>query len=885
MIFWVRLRVGLSRFADQQFRFMHKLIRFCCALILIKAFVFELSHAQTDRKQPLEAIFSSMEEQLGLIFSYDPSLVSVFSVTLPSEVPLSVQTLSNIKEQVPLDFEILKEGFVLVTTRPLALTLQLEDGNSQPIVGAYLKKNEEYIQSSSDGNGELKLEMSWTQRDTLVFESLGYKSYTVSILDLLESKRQVITLSEKVTVLDNLIIRSYLGDGFSANRKNHSIEIKNGELGILPSDMSKDLLVSLRALPGIHTVTGRAGDLRIRGSTPDQNLVLYNNIPIYHKGYYFGTVSPFSSDLVDEVQVFRSGFGPELGGRVGGAIDISTSQQVAPEVKGSVFTNSYMVGISLKAPVVANKLGIAISARSSHPFDYESPMAKELKRLALYGDSFPALAEATGSELLEDPLEFWDVSGSVIYKSDLIGKITLNALSINNVMTSTLLNEDIDFIARKNELTNTGWSAEWTKKWSSTRLTAFGSKSDYSFDEILTERVLQPRDTLRDNLNMNGINNLRLGTKLESSLGSLGSWSLGYDYTADDVVFGVTVFESIENGPVEVTQLRPASSNLFTTHAFFGNVVIDQFDLFSVDFGLRANRYVENPLRLEPRLFASLFLTNHLTIKGSFGMYSQNIAQSTFFSHTDSPTVRRQWFQAGGRDDRLMKGNMALLGVTYQRPHWLVDIDLYSRVADNVNSLGERGTRPNGRPGPPSRLTGELYATGIDALVKYGRGKFNFWSTYTLSSSSLFFEELKTERFPTNYDQTHVFSISGQFSSGKISTSMSWTWGSGIPDYREDPFFPEQVPFVSTSTEPTPVGDIARFDPTSQVDISIRYTTSTDSDLKFTAGLTVLNLFDQDNFLERDIFTAGFPGQPTVESTQDRFNIGFAPDLMLRLEF
>ncbi|MEM9337983.1 MAG: hypothetical protein AAGA66_04590, partial [Bacteroidota bacterium] len=182
------------------------------------------------------------------------------------------------------------------------------------------------------------------------------------------------------------------------------------------------------------------------------------------------------------------------------------------------------------------------------------------------------------------------------------------------------------------------------------------------------------------------------------------------------------------------------------------------------------------------------------------------------------------------------------------------------------------------------RLLGDLFSKGMDVLVKYQLDKFNFWSTYTLSRSELFFETLKTERFPTNYDQTHLFSLAGQYKTSRLTASVSWSWGSGTPDYTGDaPFFPEEGSFEVPTTA-TPVGDVVRFGSVSQVDLSVLYHAYEKKQTKVSVGLTVLNLLDTENLLERDARTLGPPGRDEVFSL-DRFNIGFAPDVMLRVEF
>ncbi|MEM6831138.1 MAG: TonB-dependent receptor plug domain-containing protein, partial [Bacteroidota bacterium] len=491
--------------------------------------------AQSQQKEkpsvPLTDVIQEMEDALGLSFSYEPSLIETFSVP-PAKGEYDINYLQTLSNSLPLDFERIEDTYVLIKTRPSKVSVRLIALNSdEPISESYVKLNGNYLNVSSDANGRFDFVLDWSLKDTLTFQSVGFTPIRVSALDVIHGQEKALRMEEEITVLEEFTIKSYLSPGISANQKNHSIEIRNDELGILPGDASKDLMVSLKALPGIHTVTGRAGELRIRGGTPDQNLILFNNIPIYHKGYYFGTISPFSTDFVESIRVYRSGFGPELGSRVGGAVEISSNQTVSPKLNGSVFSNSYFAGASAKAPIIKDRLSFSISARSAHPFGYEAPMEKELKKLALYGDDLFSLSEINGSEFSASNFDFWDLNGSLVFSQPKVGKIRLNALSINNLIEVANI-DDVRGASRgrANELSNDGFSGDWTKQFGAITASFYGSQSDYQFDRITTATT--PRDaSLREETNSNSIANLRLGGKVEGMLKKWGAWTLGYDYS------------------------------------------------------------------------------------------------------------------------------------------------------------------------------------------------------------------------------------------------------------------------------------------------------------------------------------------------------------------
>ncbi len=65
-----------------------------------------------------------------------------------------------------------------------------------------------------------------------------------------------------------------------------------------------DLLKSLQRLPGVQSgVDGGAG-LYVRGSGPDQNLLLLNGVPLYNASHLFGFFSVFNADAINNVDFY-----------------------------------------------------------------------------------------------------------------------------------------------------------------------------------------------------------------------------------------------------------------------------------------------------------------------------------------------------------------------------------------------------------------------------------------------------------------------------------------------------------------------------------------------------------------------------------------------------
>ena len=66
-----------------------------------------------------------------------------------------------------------------------------------------------------------------------------------------------------------------------------------------------DVMRSLQLLPGVHTGGDGFGGLHVRGGNSDQNLILFDDVPIYNPSHTFGLFSIFNPDIVKKCQVLQ----------------------------------------------------------------------------------------------------------------------------------------------------------------------------------------------------------------------------------------------------------------------------------------------------------------------------------------------------------------------------------------------------------------------------------------------------------------------------------------------------------------------------------------------------------------------------------------------------
>src|SRR5258708_35517361 len=83
-----------------------------------------------------------------------------------------------------------------------------------------------------------------------------------------------------------------------------------------------DLIKQVRLLPGVTTVGEAATGFNVRGGSVDQNLILYDGMPVFNSSHVFGFLSAFNPEAIRDVSFYRGGIPAEYGGRVASVLDI-----------------------------------------------------------------------------------------------------------------------------------------------------------------------------------------------------------------------------------------------------------------------------------------------------------------------------------------------------------------------------------------------------------------------------------------------------------------------------------------------------------------------------------------------------------------------------------
>ncbi len=838
-------------------------------LYLIVLFIFSLQlSAQAQQQKELSQVINSIEDKFNVTFSYDSEVIVGRKVSIEID---RFNTLTIICQELEkltgLRFELIDEQHVLVKKQPsqkVSGCLILVDAETgEAVSGAFiLQKQSPTFGAVSDANGRANFSGDLSASDSITIKGLGYLEQSVSISSIIGCP--TIRLKPSVTKREDIKLSLYLTSGVNLAADDNGVEIKQENLALLPGETAGDVLQAIQVLPGITNSNGKSGTLNIRGSTTDQTLILLDEIPIYHKGHFYGTLSPFNSDIVESINVYRSGFHPKYGGRVAGTVDVRTESEVTDSLNMGLGINLLYGSGYLAAPLDKDKkLGVILGGRSFLPTELQTFKYKAIRDLSSQLTRYSTIDGTETVELTEENVGVQDVNGKIIYQPDSTQNFSVSMMNIFNRDDKHYLTNQPHRLRDLVELRNYGGSFIWKKKFKNHNKLLFTTVlSDYNYRLKFT-RTNQMGVLLLDQDHNIIVKDLNSKVMYCSKMGSEKSKiDIGYEWIWQKA--GADLYDRID--PMNFSESY--SYTVAVQNVLFGNYQYQPTDKLKFSLGNRLVHYnAQNKIRPEPRINLSYKLNKYANLKASSGYYFQYLTQFVFFDFNDNRTENHRW-KLADNDFPVVSNFQSMLGASFEKKGWLIDLETYSKQLNNLTIQAESVASVD------EYSHGEGYTLGADLLLRKRWTNFDIWVSYTFNFTRWQFDSISPNEFRPYYDQPHIFQIAGTRSVDRWKFSASWSWRSGIPDQTVNTGFVIGPP--GPPPPPPGVQYRGRYKNLHQLDISVLYELGVSKEWKGLLGLSIQNIYDQNNVIENGAVQFD-PGSPLI--AQDRSLIGFAPNV------
>jgi len=651
---------------------------------------------------------------------------------------------------------------------------------------------------------------------TLVVSIIGYSKHRQTIqLPTDMSLRLDIRLEPEV-IEGHSIEVSAEREKFRELVSTSTVTLDRRAIEVAPSFVEADVFRALQLLPGVQSLNDFSSALYVRGSTPDQNLIMLDGITVYNPMHLGGIFSTFNTDAIKEAEFHAGGFPAQYGGRLGSILNIINREGNTEEITGNANISLISSKLLIEGPLPTGT----------------SDLLKGSWMIAGRRTYFDIIANTGWKYLVKPNLSEWDRKNSPdqvmpYYFYDFQGKLNLDIGGDHRLTWSSFFGDDV--LAWKFQSSYS--SDDWREYGYDNASTAYYKGTDKTlfdwrwgnFTNSLTWRwIVNPELIVKtfvansrfrfavnfdyesenyhesnfDTSSSQSVFMFDLFDKINDiSLESMLTWlpndahtiSGGFQYKQVDFNLGMLIGGEESWNDVKETfrdtlmwmESQPSETALFIQDKW------KLSPLLALQPGLRIAGYsLHDTTYLEPRLALKYFISEKLSLKASAGRYHQ------FLTVANPPDENLRfldiWFGVPS-DRQAPRSDHYILGLEYLTgSDLLFRTEAYHKSFDNLLTLkptdliaiDDEGSI---RIDPFNEFWDtEAYADGLEILVKKLSGKVRGWAGYTFAETKR--KYAGQDWYYPKYDRTHTLNVVADWSlTDVLHFSTAVTYSTGNP--------------------------------------------------------------------------------------------------------
>ena len=524
-----------------------------------------------------------------------------------------------------------------------------------------------------------------------------------------------------------------------------------------------DVMRALQLLPGVKAESDASSSFQVRGGTAAQNLILYDNAPVYNVGHLAGLFSAFNDDALGSATLYKGLLPAQFGGASSAVLDLTGRTGNKHDWHGGASIGLLSAKGTIEGPIVKDKASFLVTARRT------------------YMDAFLKLTD----DFRNNTLYFYDINAKLDWT---ISQHDQLFLSFFTGYDRTALEDMIDI-----RWSNLASSLKW--------LHHFGGNS-YAQTTLLYSGYLTDNgiDIFGMNIWFNG--HIRQGSlrqdfhldlgkhQLDAGLSSalLNVKSAEWQFVSKHVKEQRRAWENAcwLNGIFHLSDRLTASAGLraVTFSPLGGSLYYDIEENGDIGwyYNYNKNQIVKTYFTLEPR--ASLndqfsILNAPFSIKLAYARTSQHI-HALRNQNTSTP------FDRYTLSSNIVEPEIAdqiSLGIFAATPDQAYDVSLegYYRKVDHVLDYRDGKSFSSEIEIERLILPGEGKGYGAELAIRKNTGKLTGWLAYTLSWSKTRIPGVNGGRwYDPNNDRRHDISIVGMYQLSKRWTlNGAWVFNTG----------------------------------------------------------------------------------------------------------
>nr|WP_319401419.1 TonB-dependent receptor [uncultured Carboxylicivirga sp.] len=601
---------------------------------------------------------------------------------------------------------------LLSQTNTWCINGKIVDDEGLPVPMAHIALADAYKGAVSDENGHFTLCGLVPDSVEIIVGHTSFYPQTVIVtkqnnndLEVHLELKVLSTREIKVTANQHSIVSSYIPG---------KLTLSNKDILSIPGFMgSPDVLRSLQLQPGMQSVSEGNSGIYVRGGSPGQNYVLFDDIELMNPVHLMGIYSVFNPILTEQVEFYKGNAPVHQSSRLASSILVNTRNTKKDTINwagniGNIATNLTYTGSS------ANKKWFLTTGVRRSYLDILAYMAQ------------PFLSDEE-NYFKNNTYSFYDWNGKLRY-----------AEANSSITLSWYFGGDhFNMVNEKNHLTsfskwgNKGTSLVWKYIMNlnismSNVLSYSGYKSDFGAtveDGDMRFVTDYQQFQFKNNFVWHHQNSI---------------WRWGLDATMYDITPQDLQVAYVENDDSRLDQYRSLSVRPFISNQYslnekwtlYGGLALQYYQLQNVKHGLSSQQ--KNQAQIRPNVVTTLsyHTNNNASVKASYAFNSQNIHLASIAS---IPLPSDIWMPATPNLP-LEYGHQVTLGYFKLLEQYNIQwgIEAYAKRMKNQLLLKMNVNNVEVEQFDENFYQGEAIAWGSELYINKQSGKLNYTAGYTL---------------------------------------------------------------------------------------------------------------------------------------------------------
>lgn len=619
--------------------------------------------------------------------------------------------------------------------------------------------------SVSDGKGEFLLHLD-AGKHLLAVTFVGYLPVEMDITVSATSGALNIKLEPEAELLDEVVISSHdkREKVTSVNMGVEKMSIK--EVQRLPVLMGEvDILKAVQLLPGVQSTVEGGSGFSVRGGSPDQNLILFDNATVYNAAHLMGFFSVFNNDIVSGLELYKGDLPLKYGGRLSSLLSVNSRSETTKKF-GATGGVGLISARAMLEGTAGDKTSWFVGGRRS------------------YADMF--LVFSPRRELRNSSVYFYDLNAKIAHRFSAKDK-----LEISGYLGNDMFGAEVGNFNYGNSFVSTIWRHTFSDK----HFARFSfNVSNYNYS--LTSEI----ETMEASW-VAGITDYAFKADFDNNINRW--WNLNYGVSS--------VLRYFNPGHVTVLGYPDydVQNSRSLEHAVYLSNEQKLTDRLSIRYGLRWSmfqniggytlfRYDENHQiadsiyygngkiyntfgRFEPRAGAVFMLNDMSSVKVN---YTHNVQYIQLAENSAAGSPINIWF-AASPNIKPQTVNMFSTGYfhNFKNNEYESSVEMYWKKSRGVIDFAEHANLLLNQHLERDVRTGTGMAYGIEFMLRKNTGKLTGFLNYTLSRSERTIAEINGGKaYLAPYDKTHAINIALNYEfSKKWNASATWVYSTGTP--------------------------------------------------------------------------------------------------------